>query len=66
MKPMSPINAARRKSALCSEGGFSLMPLEGSIPLKGTMQAALKAAEGLPDTPDADFDDLEESLLHRQ
>ena len=42
------------------------MPLEGSIPLKGTMQAALKAAEGLPDTPDADFDDLEESLLHRQ
>jgi hypothetical protein len=67
MKPMSRVDAARRKSTVCSGGGeSSLLPIEGLVPREGTMQAALKAAESMPEIPDADFDDLEQYLLHRR
>lgn len=66
MKSISLMNADKWKSALFSEGGSSPLPDEGLIPRKGTMQAALRGAESLPDISDADFDDLEESLFDRQ
>jgi hypothetical protein len=66
MKPLPPADAVRRKSAVCHGGESSLLPIDGSVTRKGTIQAALKAAESLPDIPDADFDDLEQCSLHRR
>lgn len=65
MRSTLPIKPLKQNPEVCREDGFSLLPVDGSIPSKGTIQAALEAAEMLPDLSDADFDDLEKFMSCR-
>jgi hypothetical protein len=65
MKTMPLPSVANRQDLVCNGDGSSLLLIEHKNPREGTIQAALKAAEKLPDLSDADFDDLENCVLHR-
>jgi len=65
MKAMSRLSMANRKNLVCTGDGSSSLLIERKNPREGTIEAAFKAAEKLPDLSDADFDDLENRVLHR-
>jgi hypothetical protein len=66
MKPMSLLSVANQKDLVCTGDGSSSPLIERKNPREGTIQAVFKAAEKLPDLSDADFDDLEKCVLHRE
>lgn len=62
MKTISLTETAYQRLASWKDGRTFSEVIERMIPPKGTIQAALDAAGGLPEMADKDFDDLESAL----
>ncbi len=62
MKTISLTEIAYQRLASWKDGRTFSEVIERMIPPKGTIQAALDAADELPEMKDKDFDDLENAL----